>query len=437
MSYRVLVLAGAMTLAAAAADNKPNVTFHKDVLPVLQKHCQECHRPGEIGPMALLDYKQTRPWAKAIKAQVLAQKMPPWPINRTVGKFANDRSLSKAEIDTLVAWVDGGAKEGNAKDAPKPVEWVKGWNIGKPDFEVEMPVEIDVPADGTLEYTYIVVPTNFKEDKWVRATEVRPGNRTVVHHAVFFIRPPGNKWMAEAKPGVPYNPPIKSEGQRFSNLLGGNNDILTIYTPGMVPDKWDDTRAKFIPAGSDLVFQMHYTVSGKAAKDRTKLGIVFANEAPKERVMTLGALNNQIAIPPGDPNYTAKAMTPINNNMTMLSLWPHMHLRGKSFEYELEYADGKREKLFQMDQWSLAWQLNYILAEPKKLAPGMKVHIKASWDNSPNNPNNPDPKATVKWGDQSWEEMMIGFFDVAVDPSFKDRNDLMRPRQAAKPTGGQ
>ncbi|MBX9599615.1 MAG: cytochrome c [Bryobacteraceae bacterium] len=443
MLVRSILLAGASAMAVFAADASKNVTFHKDVQPILQKHCQECHRPGEIGPMPLLNYKQARPWAKSMKQQVLAKKMPPWPIDRSVGKFANDRSLTNAEVETLVAWVDGGAKEGNPKDAPKPLEWISGWNIGKPDMEVEMPVQIDVPADGKIEYTYIVVPTNFTEDKWVQAVEVRPGNRSVVHHAVFFIRPPGQKWLAEAKPGEAFVPTVKNDGQRFLNTNGGGNDILTIYTPGMVPDHWADGRAKFVPAGSDLVFQMHYTANGKAAKDRTKLGVIFAKAPVTERVMTLGALNNAFTIPPGDPNYKVEASAPITNEATMISLWPHMHLRGKNFEYDLVNLDGTSTKLFKMDQWDLNWQLNYILAEPIKLKPGMRIHIRGAFDNSPNNPHNPDPKATVRWGEQSWEEMFIGFFDIAVDTSFKDRNDFMRPRQplpkvpVVKPSGGQ
>lgn len=396
-------------------------TFHKDVEPILQEHCQECHRPGEIAPMSLLSYDQARPWAKAIKQAVLTNQMPPWPADPHYGKFSNDRSLTKDQIDTLVAWADANAPEGNKADAPKPRTWVEGWNIGKPDAELEMPAPIDIPATGEVEYQYIVVPTHFTEDKWVQAVEFRPSNRTVVHHAVLFIRPPGDRWLADAKPGVPYVPVAKTAAQRFNNTQGGFNDVLSIYTPGMVPSVWEPGEAKQIKAGSDLVFQMHYTVNGKPAKDQTRVGLIFAKEPPQRRVITIGALNNQFSIPAGDPNFKAEATVPVLNPMTMISLFPHMHLRGKAFEYDLILPNGETKTLLKVDHWSLNWQLSYKFAEPIDLPPGAKIKATAWWDNSPNNPANPDPKQTVTWGEQSFEEMFIGFVDVAVDPRLTNK----------------
>lgn len=419
MRFTLLI---SVSLAAVAAP-----TFHKDVEPLLQNSCQECHRPGEIAPMPLLTYDQVRPWAKSIKSAVLTQKMPPWPADPHYGKFANDRSLTKQQIDTITAWIDAGAPEGNKADAPKPRTWVEGWNIQKPDVVLQMPQAFEVPASGEVEYQYIVVPTGFTEDKWVQAVEIRPSNRTVVHHAVMFIREPGNPWMKEAKPGVPFVPTVTNAQQRFLNTQGGGmSDVLTIYTPGMVPDIWDEGQAKQIKAGSDIIFQMHYTANGKAGKDRTSVGLVFAKEPPKQRIITVAALNNRFDIPAGDPSYKAEAIAPIMNPMTMISLFPHLHLRGKAFQYDIIYPDGRDETILKVDNWSLNWQLSYKLEKPLALEPGTRVKATAWWDNSPNNPANPDPKKDVKWGEQSWEEMLIGFFDVAVDPKITNRNVYSR-----------
>jgi hypothetical protein len=423
MFMRIIAMMALVSLCVFAA---PTVTFHKDVEPILQNSCQECHRAGEIGPMQLLTYEQVRPWAKGIKAAVVQGKMPPWPADPHFGKFSNDRSLTKAQVDTIAAWVDSGAKEGDKADAPKARTWVDGWNIPKPDAVIEMPHAFEMPASGTVEYQYIVVPTTFTEDKWVRMVEIRPSDRTVVHHAVIFIREPGNKWLADAQPGVPFTPKVSGPGQRFGNTQGQGSDILCIYTPGMVPDVWKPGQAKQIKAGSDLIFQMHYTASGKPGSDRTKIGLVFSKEPPTERVITMGALNNQFTIPAGDPSFKAEAVTPIMNPVTVISWFPHMHLRGRAFQYDVIYPTGETQTVLKVNDWSLNWQLSYVLDQPLKLQPGAKIKATAWWDNSANNPANPDPKADVKWGEQSWEEMLIGFFDVAVDPKITNRNMYSR-----------
>lgn len=423
MNIRIIPTTLLVSLSVYAS---PAVTFHKDVEPILQNHCQECHRAGEIGPMQLLTYEQTRPWAKGIKTAVLQRKMPPWPADPHYGKFANDRSLTKAQINTIAAWVDAGAPEGNKADAPQPRTWVDGWNITKPDAVIEMPTAFDMPASGAVEYQYIVVPTGFTEDKWIQMVEVRPSDRTVVHHAVIFIREPGAKWLADAKPGVPYVPTVANAGQRFGNTQGQGNDVLCIYTPGMVPDMWKPGQAKQIKAGSDLIFQMHYTASGKPGKDRTRVGVVFAKEPPTERIITIGALNNRFTIPAGVPDYKADATFVAQNPLTVISLFPHMHLRGRAFQYDIIYPTGESETILKVKDWSLNWQLSYKLEKPIQLQAGAKIKATAWWDNSPNNPANPDPKADVQWGEQSWEEMLIGFVDVAVSPKITNRNIYSR-----------
>lgn len=425
--YVVSTLFVSLCAFAAPAD----VTFHKDVEPLLQKNCQECHRPGEIAPFPLLTYQQTRPYAKAIKAAVLAKKMPPWPADPHFSKFSNDLSLSQAEIDTVTAWVDSGAKEGRTSDAPAPRAWVDGWNMPKPDLVIKMPTAFEVPAKGEIEYQYIIVPSGFTEDKWIQSVEVKPSDRTVVHHAVIYLREPGSKWMSEAKAGMPYVPPNLTPQSRFANVLGAQNDVLTVYTPGMVPDIWKPGQAKQVKAGTDFVIQMHYTANGKDAKDQTSIGMVFAKEPPKERIITTAAVNNRFTIPAGDGNFMAEATVPVVNPMTMISLFPHMHLRGKAFQYDLIYPTGETKTILRVDHWSLNWQLSYKLAEPIELTPGMKVKATAWWDNSANNPSNPDPSKEVRWGDQSWDEMLVGFYDVAVDPKITNKNIYQKQRAAS------
>jgi len=414
-----------------SADDKAGaLTFYKDVVPVLQKNCQTCHRPGEIGPMSLMDYKSARPFAKAMKQAVATRKMPPWFADRAHGKFANDRSMSQAEIDTIVKWADSGAAEGKPSDAPPPLTFVDGWNIPKPDMVVEMPNKFTIPASGKVDYQYIVVPMNITEPKWVQMAEARPdpGARSAVHHVVVYVRAPESKWLrGEAEPGIPFVPPRTTPDGRPRDDIGGmGNEILTIYTPGNVPDKWERGRAKLIRPGSDIVFQMHYTPSGKEVADKSKVGIVFArNEDVKERVATLSIVNTRFAIPPGDPNYRVDGAVQVRNDAYLLSFFPHMHVRGKAFEYRLKRAEGEPETLLKVPAYNFNWQLTYHLKEPIKLEAGMRMEASGWFDNSANNPFNPDPKATVRWGEQSWEEMMIGFFDIAFDARLDPRSWMM------------
>src|SRR5215467_938684 len=328
------LLVSAATLAAA-----PAPTFYKDVLPLLQDRCQECHRAGEIGPMPLLTYQQVRPWAAAIKESVRLKKMPPWFADPHYGKFSNDRSLNQDQIDTLSAWAEKGAKEGNPKDAPAARKFGEGWNIPTPDLVLSMAKPFSVPASGTIDYHYVVLPTKFTEDKWVRMSETRPGDRSVVHHMVIFVRDPQSKWLrGEADEGVPFAPP---KGPGRNDIGGGNNEILTVYTPGMVPDVLAPNQARLIKAGSDLVLQIHYTTNGKATEDLTKIGLVFSKEPPTESVMSVPVSNSRFVIPPGDPNYEVAARGRPINGAKVVSFFPHMHLRGKDFEYRMVSPSGE------------------------------------------------------------------------------------------------
>ncbi len=401
-----------VNVAAFAASAPSQVTFHKDVESILQNKCQECHRPGEIAPFSLLTYQQARPWAKAIRNDVIAKTMPPWFADPRFGHFSNDRSLTRQEIETISAWVDSGSKEGDPKDAPKPKEFVEGWNISTPDAVISMKEPFQVPATGEVQYQYIVMPTGFTEDKWIQAVEARPSDRSVVHHIVVFIRDPKSKWMRAAQPGIPFTPP--GGGKDFNNTAGGNNDILMIYTPGMVPENWRPGLGKMIKAGADLVFQIHYTTSGKATSDLSKIGMVFAKEPPKERAFTFAASNLSFKIPPQDPNFEVVAKQVFPNGAEVLSFFPHMHLRGKAFEYKAIYPDGRTETLLRVPKYDFFWQLDYKLDKPLIVPAGTKIECTAWFDNSPNNKHNPDPASEVRFGEQSREEMMFGFFDVVI-----------------------
>src|SRR5579871_3517959 len=407
-------------LAFAVTSFAAPVTFNKEVAPILVKNCQECHRPGEAAPFSLLTYEQARPWAKAMKEAVLLKKMPPWFADPHYGKFSNERALSPKDIETLAAWADAAAPEGDPSIKPVQASFVDGWRIPKPDVVIEMTNVFDIPANGTIEYQYVVVPTGFTEDKWVQFAEARPGNRALVHHIIAFIREPGSKWMKDAKPGVPFVPerPKADEKKKKNDDEDGGGftgDSIAGYAPGTLPMELQPGRAKLIKAGSDIVFQLHYTANGKQGTDRSKVGMVFAKEMPKERVFTLGALNTQFKIPPGDGNYKVDSEFEIQTAVDLTALQPLMHLRGKDFEFRVVYPTGEKETLLKVPHYSFSWQLAYYPIKPVVLPKGTKIECTAHFDNSPNNPDNPDAAKEVTWGDQSWDEMMIGFFDVVFD----------------------
>ncbi len=417
-----------------AANIEPSaVTYNKQVLPVLQKRCQECHRPGEAAPFSMLTYKDTRPWAKAMKEAVLTRKMPPWFADPSVGHFSNDRRLTPEETQTLVSWVDQGALEGDPKDAPPPLQFTDGWTIGKPDAVYEMPVDFTVPAKGTVQYMDFLLPKAFTEDKWIEKIEIRPGARSVVHHVVLYTRPPGSKFMEEIKAGVPLTEPEDEpakepdtgEGELFAL---GDHEVVSVYVPGGTAYQTEPGQARFVKAGSDLIFSMHYTASGKATVDRTRVGIVFAKQSPRERVVNTAVFNTRFRIPPGAPDHAVEARVTLNCDATLLNFFPHMHLRGKSFEYRATYPDGKSETLFLMPKYDFNWQLTYQLAQPVKLPKGTVITAIAHYDNSPNNPFNPDPTKEVHWGQQTWEEMIVGFIDVAI-PLNTDPAELAGPKE--------
>jgi hypothetical protein len=405
-------------MAVPEQEGKPP-TFYKDVLPILEHDCQTCHRPKEVAPMPLVTYEQTRPWAGAMAHAVEMKMMPPWFADARYGRFANDSSLTPQQIATISEWSKAGAPAGDAQDAPAPRKWVEGWNIARPDLIMKMPKPVNLPAHGEVEYTYEIVPTHFAADRWVQMSEFRPGSPAHVHHAVVYIRPPDSEWLRHAPVGEPFTASTLSDPVERRQAHETTSDLLLVYAPGSSPDQWPEGMAKFVPAGSDLVFQMHYTTNGTADEDQTSIGLVFAKNPPKQRVITLQLNNHALIIPPGVDDFRVEVQGTLPHEATLLSFFPHMHLRGKRFEYDIVHDDGSVEVLLRVN-YHFHWQLSYRLAEPRILKAGTRLRAIAWYDNSTNNPHNPDPKKTVTWGDQTSDEMMVGFFDVAI-PAAMDK----------------
>jgi len=403
-------------------------TFYKDVLPILQGHCQVCHRAGGIAPMAFEAHEQTRRFATAIRIATQNRSMPPWFAERGIGKFSNDPSLSDGEIALLAAWAERGAPAGNAADAPAARKWAERWTIAEPDLAVTMTEGVKIPADGEVDYTYEIVPTHFAEGRWVRSSEILPGMPENVHHAVVYVRPPESQWLRHAPVGKPFTASELNTEQERRDAMWTTSDILLVYAPGSTPDNWPEGMAKYVAAGSDLVFQMHYTTNGKAGTDVTRIGLIFAKEEPAKRVLTLQLTNDHFVIPPGVPDYRVEARGTLPNDALLLSFFPHMHLRGRRFEYNIVHGDRSIETLLRVN-YHFHWQMSYRLAEPLALKAGTELQAVAWYDNSKGNMHNPDPEAAVRWGEQTSDEMMVGFFDVAVGRGFDKEKFFKRRNQ--------
>jgi hypothetical protein len=432
-------LACAQVLLCRARGQEPRAknapTFYADVLPILQQHCQSCHRAGGIAPLPFETYEQTRQYAGAIRRATQEKSMPPWFAEPNVGRFSNDPSLTPLQIETLAAWAETKSPAGEAHDAPPPLRWVESWTIPKPDVILKMPLAVPLPASGDVEYTYEIVPTHFTEDRWVQTAEILPALRANVHHAVVYLRPPDSKWLRHAPVGIPFTASTLSDPEDRRGAHWTDSDVLLVYAPGSSPDMWPANMAKFIPAGSDLVFQMHYTTSGQAAADQSSIGLILSKRAPELRVLTLQLTNDHFVIPPGAPDYRVEARGTLPNDATLLSFFPHMHLRGKRFEYNIirhpQNTVGKPaqeiEPLLHVN-YHFHWQMSYRLAEPLFLKAGTELQAVAWYDNSKRNLHNPDPEAAVRWGEQTYEEMMVGFFDVAVPAALDKRRYFIREK---------
>ena len=415
-------------------------TYYRDVLPILRGHCEVCHRTGGIAPMSFATYEQAQRYADGIRFATQNKSMPPWFAVAGSGRFSNDPSLNGGEIATLAAWAAANAPAGDPRDAPTAPDRAEGWSIPRPQLIVKMTQPVALPASGDVDYTYEIVPTRFAEDRWVQMAEVLPSARANVHHAVVYIRPKESNWLRHAPVGEAFTATTLKDPEDRRGAHWTDSDILLVYAPGSSPDEWPATMAKFVPAGSDLVFQMHYTTNGKAVADQSSVGLVFAKRPPPQRVLTLQLTNDHFVIPPGVDNFRVEARGTLPNDATLLSFFPHMHLRGKRFEYNLvKHGSGGRssgagpngereleiETLLRVN-YHFHRQMSYRLAEPRLLKAGTELQAVAWYDNSANNPHNPDPNAAVRWGEQTYDEMMVGFFDVAVAADLDKRGYFLR-----------
>ncbi len=387
-----------------------DVTYAKQVSRILQDRCVACHRAGEIAPFALTDYRQAAGWSSMIAEVVAEGRMPPWHAAPDHGQFANDARLSAAEKRTIREWVAAGAPEGDPVDLPPPARFAAGWRIPRPDLILEMPEEVEIPAEGTLPYQLVTIDPHLTEDVWVRASQVRPGNASVVHHMVVYVLPPGTNTIDET---------------------GG--DFLAAYAPGMPPRVLPAGVAKRVPAGSKLIFQLHYTPRGTKQVDRSRIGLVLADPATVRKELMAGmTLNYQFRIPPETPDFVSRADYKFTQAALLYSLLPHMHLRGKSMRFEAEYPDGRREVVLDVPRYEFEWQNLYVLAEPKAMPEGTILRSEAHFDNSSANANNPDPRRTVTFGEQTKDEMHVGYLNFAlVDQDFA----LGAPAARARPDG--
>ena len=396
MRALIFTMLVALPAAAFAADGKPAPTFSKDVAPIFNKSCVECHRPTMFAPMSLTTFDEARPWARSIKQRVVSGAMPPWGADPAHGTFKNDPRLTQKEIDTITAWVDGGAPKGDDKDLPVAPTFAEGWTIGKPDAVFTMDEEFTIPATGAVAYKYFKAPTGLTEDKWIQAIEIHPGARAQVHHVIAFTQPAGSV----PKPG----------GELGPTNIGG----ITPNKPGLV---FEPGVARLLRGNSDIVMQIHYTTNGTEAKDRTTIGVVYAKQPPTKMVGGGMAINPRFVIPAGDGNAEVRATTPLTRDTLITAFTPHMHVRGKDMTYIAHYADGTDETLLSVPKYDFNWQITYQLATPKMLPKGTKLEVIAHYDNSTANKFNPDPTKDVRWGDQTWEEMMIGFFSTVQPPA--------------------
>ncbi len=393
-----LLIGGALALGSVA---QAAPTFSKEVVRIFQNRCQECHRTGvQFTPMGLMNYEEARPWAKSIKKTVVERTMPPWHADPNHGKFSNDLTIPEEEVKTIADWVDAGAPEGDKADLPEPKKFAEGWQIGEPDVVVDMGREFNVPADGVVPYQFFAVKTDFGEDKYIEAMEARAGNLDVVHHIVIYVRNP--------KEGV----------QLPDNLDMMSAGLLGALSPGNTPSRYEQGKGKLIKKGATIIFNMHYTTNGKAATDKSYLGLRFQKTPVKQQIVTRGIANVGFEIPPHAVRHEVKSTHKFAKDVTLISLMPHMHYRGKDFIYTAVFPDGREQVLLSVPRYDFDWQVYYYLKEPLKLPAGSRIDCVAHFDNTKEQAdgrNYFDPDKPVHFGEQSWEEMMIGWLDYTVD----------------------
>jgi hypothetical protein len=404
------------------------VTYHNRISRIIQANCQVCHRKGGLAPMPLENYRQVHERRAVIDAMVSSGRMPPWSAHRSVGEWANDRSLAERDKRDLLEWLRNGAVEGNPAEAPVPRRFATGWNIGKPDATVAIPKPLRVPAQGVVAYQYVYAKTNFGEDKWVAAVEIKPTQPRVVHHVIAFIEEPGRRFLTAAergklRPGDPVPP------EPNDSALG----FFAVTVPGSLGIVYPEGTGKKLPKGAWIRFEIHYQPNGTEVMDRTEIGFRFAPR-PLREVESLSAPNTGLVIPPHAPRHEVKATYTFRQPGQLLSLFPHMHLRGTAFRYDLQMPDGKLVPLLDVPKFDFNWQSHYEFRVPHDVPAGATLHATAWYDNSKGNPWNPDPSATVRWGPQTYEEMMIGYFDFVARDGARDQSSPLKAPGAPAPT---
>jgi hypothetical protein len=387
-------------------------TFTRDVAAILYKECVSCHRPGEAAPMSLLTYEQARPYARAIANAVTNRTMPPWHADAPAGTFHNERSLTDRERETLAAWAAGGAPNGDPGDLPPQPRFTEGWSLGTPDVVFEMAEDYLIPASGTIRYEWLYIPTHFSEPKWVKSIEVRPGNRAAVHHVLvnYRARPDGKSApIARANQKDQSNPPPEepgiSEHPQRADLKGMPARLVATYAPGTNPQVAPPGTAFRLEPGGIIELQMHYTTTGQATTDRTKVGLTFSTEPSPREVRAQHFMNLGLRLPAGASDVAVTTDLAFLQDATVWGLFPHTHLRGKRWAYTLELPNGEKKSILSVPKYDFNWQTYYMFAEPLQVPKGARLVSTAWYDNSAANRNNPNPKVEVLWGDQTWQEM--------------------------------
>jgi hypothetical protein len=413
LSQAAAVLFWALLMVTAIAEQVPPapasgvgaVTFNRDVAPILQKHCTSCHRPGQMAPMSLLTYESARPWARSIQRQVTARAMPPWGADPTIGQFANDPSLSPQEIETISQWVVQGAARGDSPAPPAPPD-NNDWQIGKPDLVVSIAKPVEIPAQGTMDYQYIEVPTGLTEDRWIQAVEIRPTNRKAVHHALAFVRSPGLTTPPPAPrgDGTSCNEDVCGDIEQHDARMG---PILAATAVGTNPEIYPPGTAKLLRAGTVITLQVHYTPYGEAGTDQIGVGIVFARTPPETPLKMAPFSKQGFTIPPRAANHVVETNLEFKKDAAIWSIGPHAHLRAKSWSFEIIDPDGGRKPVLSVPAFDFNWQLVYRFSQPLSVRAGSRLHAIGVFDNSASNKNNPDPDATVHWGTMTGDEMMF------------------------------
>ena len=452
LSVPIVMALTIITASRHSSAQNREYTFTRDVAPILYRRCASCHQPDDIAPFSVLEYKDVLPWKQTIRDKVSSREMPPWHADPRFGDFANEARLTQSEIDTITAWIDQGAKEGDAKDLPQLPPAVAGFEIGKPDYVLAMTEPFTVQPHSPDQYVYVTFPTKFKEDKWVQAAEIIPGNKRIVHHVIAHVLPPqstsgaakalgGEFPQADADPAsifyrqgslsrVKMDAPVIDDGANAPNggslfrratgedAASGYSMLLASYAPGKGPDIYPPGTAKRIPAGSTVILQIHYSsfhgAIETAQTDQTAVAIIFAKTPPTKRAITATVPNHFFKIPAGAPNHQVTASYTFDRDVELISYMPHMHMRGKDMKYEALYPDGHRETLLWVPRFQFNWQTVYRLKNPVRIPKGTKLIVTAHFDNSTKNLHNPDPTKAVRWGDPTYDEMMIGWIEYTV-----------------------